>query len=211
MASLETKKNYGHKRSHRRNQKKLIAHFYEGGNGVPTSQAIPVPISFPIPFHTFPHSTMSAAAAVKPMSDLKKHFLEAEMPRIFTNGPAAGINYKVLGITILAKLIPEMDKNNEVAFAYHYAMKDLCAYSAADYNSETSNYKKTHKMKCDKGDTVWFYEFKNKDGKKRRCILETEIWYKPNAEHSVSPIAILFSQFFANGLHITKCRFEDAA
>lgn len=150
------------------------------------------------------------SAVPKPMSDLKKHFLEAEMPRIYTNGPASGINFKVLAITILAKLIPEMDKRNEVAFAFHYAMRDLAAYSAADYAAETNNYKKTHKMKKDDGDTTWVYEFKNKDGKKRRCILTTEIWYKPGAEHSVSPIAYLFGQFFANGLHITKCRFEDA-
>ena len=114
-----------------------------------------------------------------------------------------------LGIHILAKVIPSMTGSTDVAFAWAWRAKDVCVYTQKEYDAETAMYVKTHGMKKNDGDTTWFYEFK-KDGKKWKAILTTEIWFKPGAEHNVSPIAMLFSQFMGNGLHITKVKFVDA-
>lgn len=140
------------------------------------------------------------------MSNLKQHVLNYKT-KVFMSNQVA--DPKHLGIHLLAKAIPSMDNGKEVAFAWHWAMKDVTIYTKQEYETETSMYKNTHKMKKTNGDTTWFYDFK-KDGKMRRCIMTTEIWYKPNTEHNVSPIAILMGQFMANGFHITKCVFQDA-
>jgi hypothetical protein len=64
-------------------------------------------------------------------------------------------------------------------------------------------------MKKTDGDTTWTYEFKNKDGKKKKASITTEIWFKDNENHNTSPIALLLGQFFGAGLHISKVKFED--
>jgi len=101
-----------------------------------------------------------------------------------------------------------MDINNEVAFAWLWARKDVVVYNQKEYDDETTMYRLKHNMVKADGDTTWFYEFK-KDGKKRKTILTTEIWYKKDTDHATSPIALLFGQFFSAGLHITKVKFED--
>ena len=68
-------------------------------------------------------------------------------------------------------------------------------------------YRNRHKLKKTDGDTTWFYEFKN-GSKNRRAIITTEIWYKEDAYHNTSPIALLLNQFFGAGLHICKVKFE---
>ena len=139
-------------------------------------------------------------------SDLKERILKGKFPLIFSSTPMPDL--KSLGVYLLTKVIPGMEGNNEVAFCWHWAMSDVCAYSPSDYSAETDNYKTTHKMKCEVGDTVWHYDYTYK-GKKRRCIITSEIWYKPGAKHSVSPIAMIYGQMMGNGLHISKCRWED--
>jgi hypothetical protein len=115
-----------------------------------------------------------------------------------------------IGISLLTKIIPMMDYKNDFAFAWHWKANDVCLYSKAEYEKETEYYITTHKMKRNKGDTVYHYDF-IANGKKRRCILMTEIWYVPDEDHNISPIAYLFGQFMGCGLHITKCSFSDVA
>ena len=115
---------------------------------------------------------------------------------------------KHLGMSLLTKVIPQMEAQGDVAFAWGWKPKDVLLYNKQEYETETNRYKDHFKMKCDNGDKVWFYDYTYKD-KKRRAILTTEIWYDPKGQHSVSPIAFLFRQFLAAGLHITKVRFED--
>ena len=113
-----------------------------------------------------------------------------------------------VGIHLLTKVIPYMDGNGDMAFAWAWAKHDVCMYNQAEYDEETTTYRKKHKMKKHDGDTTWFYEFK-KDGKKRKAIMTTEIWFKEDGHHNTSPIALLFGQFLGAGLHITKVKFED--
>tara|TARA_R110000868_G_C10861391_1_gene761546 strand:- start:1034 stop:1486 length:453 start_codon:yes stop_codon:yes gene_type:complete len=137
-----------------------------------------------------------------------QNFKEAVMTfstRIYSQGDLP--NPQKLGIALLAKVIPAMEANGDVAFAWGWGPKDVLLYNQQEYETETATYVSLHKMKCDKGDTTWFHDYTSK-GKKRRAILTTEIWYT-KGQHSVSPIAYLFRQFMAAGLHITKVRFED--
>jgi len=115
---------------------------------------------------------------------------------------------KHLGIHLLTGVIPQMEAGGDVAFAWGWKPKDVLVYNPQEYETETKMYKDKFKMKCDLGDTTWFYDYTSK-GKKRRAILTTEIWYDPKGKHGTSPIAYLFRQFLAAGLHITKVRFED--
>jgi hypothetical protein len=153
-------------------------------------------------------SNAAAAVVVEPkMEDFKKAVVDYKM-RVFASG-GAGLDPRSIGIFILTKVIPMMDAQNDIAFFWHWARSDVGVYNQKEYDEETGRYKKQHKMVKDDGDATWFYDFKNKDGKMRRCIITTEIWYKKGADHNVSPIAYLFGQMFGNGFHIAKCRFED--
>lgn len=117
---------------------------------------------------------------------------------------------RAIGVYLLTKVIPSMDERKEDSFAWHFAGKDVCLYTKAEYDAEINNYINTHKMKCSKGNVVWHYDYTLAGGKKRRCVMTTEIWFKPDADHSISPIALLCGQFMGNGLHITRCVFQDA-
>jgi hypothetical protein len=116
-----------------------------------------------------------------------------------------------LGVHILTKVIPSMDINGDVAFAWLWAKNDLGVYNQKEYDGETKMYVETHKMKKTNGDTEWVYEFKNKDGKMRKATITTEIWYKEGEDHRTSPVAMLLNQFFGAGLHIAKVKFSDVA
>jgi len=141
------------------------------------------------------------------MNDFKQHVMKLSPPRIFSEYPMPDIKH--LGIHLLAKVIPKMDDQGDVAFAWLWRLNDVGLYNQKEYETETTMYQKEHKLKKDEGDTTWCYEYKKGD-KKRRCVMTTEIWYNPKENHRTSPIALLFNQYLAAGLHITKCRFEDA-
>lgn len=143
---------------------------------------------------------------VSTMSDFKKSVMEGSFPTIHSSKPMPDL--RSLGVYLMARVIPKMEELGEMAFAWHWAGNDVCAYTHNDYSTETGSYKKLHKMKCCKGDTVWNYDYTFK-GKKRRCIMETEIWYKPDTDHNVSPIAMVFGQFMSPGFHFVKCRWES--
>lgn len=138
------------------------------------------------------------------MCDLKEQVLNF---KTMCFGAAADPRH--LGIHILTKVIPVMERDNEVAFAWGWAKNDVVVYNQNEYDTETTMYRRQHKMKKTDGDTTWFYEFKNKDGKKKKAIITTEIWFKENEQHNTSPIALLLGQFFGAGLHIAKVKFED--
>ena len=140
------------------------------------------------------------------MCDLKEQVLNFKT-KIHGYCPA---DPRHLGVYLLTKVIPMMDGTGDVAFAWAWAKNDVGVYNQSEYDGETKMYRKQHKMKKTDGDTTWFYEFKNKDGKKRRALITTEIWFKEDADHNTSPIAILLGQFFGAGLHISKVKFEDA-
>lgn len=145
------------------------------------------------------------------MRDFKKHIVDYKQPRFFVaDASQLPPDLRHMGIFLLTKVIPQMDAEGDMAFYWAWAAKDIGVYNQSEYDEETRRYKKEHKMKMSKGDTTYFYEFKNKDGKMRRCILTTEIWFKEDEHHRLSPVAMLMGQMFGNGLHITKCRFEDA-
>jgi hypothetical protein len=143
--------------------------------------------------------------------DFKKHVLEYESPKFFIAGAEdmPPTNLRHMGVFIMTRVIPSMDAHGDVAFAWHFAGKDITVYNQNEYTMETTTYRKKYKMVVNKGDTTWFFDFKNKDGKQRRCIMTTEIWFKKDEDFATSPIALLFGQMFGAGLHITKCRFED--
>lgn len=140
------------------------------------------------------------------MEDMKKAFL-GDLPRVFVNGDFPDL--RRLGVYLLTNVIPKMDEGGDVAFAWLWARKDVGVYNQKEYDTETATYQTKWKMEKTDGDTTWVYEFKKGD-KKRRCIVTTEIWFTKKGDHSLSPIAVLFRQMFGNGLHIAKCRFEDA-
>ena len=142
------------------------------------------------------------------MQNFKTHAMASQFPRIYSSIPMP--DPKHLAVHLMARVIPEMDKRGECAFAWHFAGNDVCSYTPQEYESEIARYKDL-KLKCDKGDTKWYYEFKNKEGKMRRCEMETSIWYNPNGNHSVSPTAMVFAQFMGAGIHIVKCSFSDVA
>jgi hypothetical protein len=100
-----------------------------------------------------------------------------------------------------------MEEDNDVAFAWHWRANDACVYSAEELALEIDNYK-SRGLKCSKGDSTWFYDWTIK-GKKHRCLMTTEIWYKEDEDHRTSPFAYLFNQFMGAGLHITRVRFVD--
>jgi len=138
-----------------------------------------------------------------------ENFKEAVMSfntRIYSQGNLP--DPKHLGLCLLTRVIPQMEAGGDVAFAWGWVPKDVVVYNPEEYKTETKMYQDKFKMKCDKGDTTWFYDYTYKD-KKRRAILTTEIWYDPKGNHGTSPIAYLFRQYLAAGLHITKVRFED--
>jgi hypothetical protein len=142
--------------------------------------------------------------------DFKKHALESEFPKFFIAGAEEmPPDLRRMGVFIMTRVIPSMDALGDVAFAWHFAGKDISVYNQNEYTMETTNYRRKFNMVVNKGDTTWFFDFKNKDGKQRRCIMTTEIWFKKDEDFATSPIALLFGQMFGAGLHITKCRFED--
>jgi hypothetical protein len=137
------------------------------------------------------------------MSNLKEQVLNFK-----TQCFGAVADPRHLGVYLLSKVIPSMDNGGDVAFAWAWAKKDVCVYNQSEYDGETAMYRNKHKMIKTDGDTTWFYEFK-KDGKKRKALITTEIWFKENEDHNTSPIALLLGQFFGAGLHIAKVKFED--
>lgn len=143
------------------------------------------------------------------MSAPKMSNLKEQVINFKTQCFGAVADPRSLGVYLLAKVIPAMDGNGDVAFAWAWAKKDVCVYNQAEYDGETAMYRNRHKMKKTDGDTTWFYEFKNKDGKMRKALITTEIWFKENENHNTSPIALLLGQFFGAGLHIAKVKFED--
>jgi hypothetical protein len=139
------------------------------------------------------------------MNDFKQNVMDFKM-NIYTNGPFP--DPKHLGIHMMTRVIPRMKEEGDVAFAWHWRNNDACVYNAKELAKETAMYKKKG-LKCSKGDSTWFYEWTSRDGKKHRCLMDTEIWYKEDEDFRTSPFAYLFNQFMGAGLHITKCRFED--
>lgn len=147
-----------------------------------------------------------SAVAVE-MMDFKKNVLEGDFPVMYV--PYRLPEPKHFGLFLMTKVIPTMEEKGEVAFYWHWDCSDVSCATKAAYERETKRYKDELKMKCEQGNSTWFYDYKRKDGKKRRCVIETEIWYIPDANHRLSPCAVVFNQMFGNGYHFAKCRWED--
>ena len=142
-------------------------------------------------------------AATATMNDFKKMVM-GHQPKVFSPTPMP--DPKHLGTFLMTKVIPSMWKK-DVAFGWHFVMKDVFVYDADEYRIETNNYKEHNCVKTD-GDQTWVYEWKF-HGKTRRCIMTTEIWYEEGKDYPLSPVAILFGQMFGNGFHIVKCQWEE--
>ena len=134
-----------------------------------------------------------------------KETIMGDMPKIFSSTPMPDL--KMLGLHLMTKVIPTMAKEGDVAFAWHFRLKNVAVYNQAEYTTETDNYKK-NKLTKDDGDTTWFYDWKVGD-KTRRCVMTTEIWYPKDKDMPTSPIAYLMGQMFGSGLHVVKCVFQD--
>ncbi len=80
------------------------------------------------------------------------------------------------------------------------------SYTQRDDDTETGQYRTEHRR--DAGDTTWYHDYEVA-GRKRRCVLNTEVWYNPRKPMPASPVAVLFGQFLASGVHIVKCRWES--
>jgi hypothetical protein len=143
------------------------------------------------------------------MSAYKMSNLKEQVINFKTKCFGATADPRSIGVYLLAKVIPAMDVNGDMAFIWAWAKEDIGVYNQAEYDCETAMYRNRHKMKKTDGDTTWFYEFKNKDGKMRKALITTEIWFKENGNHNTSPVALLLGQFFGAGLHIAKVKFED--
>ena len=143
--------------------------------------------------------------ATKTRSDFKKAVLDFQM-MCFTADPMP--DPKQLGVFLLTRIIPAMDGSD--GFYFFWNGKDIVCQSQEDYDKSIAlaDFKRTFPKKT-LGDTEWEYVFTSK-GKKRRCVMTTEIHFHPKKRQPLSPTALLFGQMFGNGLHITKCRFEDA-
>jgi hypothetical protein len=138
------------------------------------------------------------------MNDFKQSVMTFQMK---IHSPTPLPDPKNLGIYMMTKIIPHMEGAKDVAFAWHWKANDVVVYDQSEYDTETTSYRKKG-LKADKGDTPYFYDYTFK-GKKRRCILTSEIWYKDDEDFRTSPFAFLFGQFFGSGLHITRVRFEN--
>jgi hypothetical protein len=139
------------------------------------------------------------------MSDFKKQVLDFK-----TTVFGSPVNPRSLGIYILSNVIPNMYRQGDIGFAWGWKAKDVIVYNQNEYDTETTMYRSKFNLVKVDGDTTWFYDF-TIGGKKHRAIITTEIWYKEDEHFNTSPIACLFNQFMAAGLHISKVRFEDLA
>jgi hypothetical protein len=137
--------------------------------------------------------------------NLKTHIKNLSPPRLFTSYPLPDIKH--LAIHLLG-MIPKMEETGDVALQWLWKPKDIGVYSKAEYEAEAARYRDTHKMKVSVGDTVWHYDYTHK-GRKRRCLIRTEIWYKEDEDMMTSPFAIIFGQMMGAGLHFTKMEWVD--
>jgi hypothetical protein len=118
-------------------------------------------------------------------------------------------NPKNLCRYIVFELIQRMERDGDYAFAWFWKQHDMGVYNKREYDTEIERYTTEFNMKLSKGTTTWYVDYYNDSGKRRRCYMDTEIWYEEDKQHNVSPVAFVFSQYMGNGLHITKCRWED--
>lgn len=120
----------------------------------------------------------------------------------------AAADPRALSIFVMSKVIPKMEELKEVAFCYDFLRKDVAAQTQRSYDLTIAELR-SQKWKCDKGDTIWHYDFKCGD-KMRRCVMTTEVWYHPKKEYPTSPFALAMGQVFSAGHHVVKCQFTDA-
>ena len=132
--------------------------------------------------------------------------LRNQFPKIYT--PYRMPDFRHLGVFLMTKAIPRMFEEQETGFIWHYDSEDVKAFTPhtvafAQKRMRDAGYK------CDKGDTTWTYQFKAKNGSTVDCEMTTEIWYPEDEDYRLSPLAVLFGQFFGNGEHITHIRFTE--
>jgi hypothetical protein len=129
--------------------------------------------------------------------------------RVFSSDPAM-VDPKAVGLTLLTKVIPTMEATGQTHFAYNPIDRNVFSQSSSDF-AHAKRIMTSENYQSSKGDTIYYYDFKDRtSGKMRRCIMTNEIWFKEDMDMPLSPIALLCSQFFGNGLHFTKCVFSDA-
>ena len=110
-----------------------------------------------------------------------------------------------LGLFLMTKISPQMESKGETRFAWDFRGWDVVAQTDGHWRATKTQLKK---LTCEKGDTVYHYDFKSGD-KMRRATLRTEIWYDPETDMPLSPTALLFGQWMGHGYHFVTVEFSD--
>jgi len=151
---------------------------------------------------------MSKPSTTDDMCDFKQYVLDFQAPIIWGNN-ASPVDSRVLGIRLLTKVIPQCDTDNEVAIMYDEGRDAFLTTNAEKYKKQCAQWRKMGHKKND-GDSTFYYDFKNKEGVMRRCLINTEIWYdEDDDDETLSATAILFAQFFGYGTHVIKVSFAN--
>ena len=131
--------------------------------------------------------------------------------RMKSGYPMVIVNGKKLDIPHLAKylvenLLPDMVSHNESCFFWHFDLKDISSSKEELYTKERDKFIED-KFKCENFDTLWQVNFKLPDGTKMIAEIGSEVWFKENEEHQISPLAFLFDAPLASGYMYSKVSF----
>lgn len=132
--------------------------------------------------------------------------------RMKSGYPMVILNGKKLDVPHLAKylvedLLPDMFWRDESCFLWHFDREDISCYKEELYNEERDRFIED-KFKCENFDTLWQVNFKLPDGTKMIAEIGSEVWFKENEEHQISPLAFLFDAPLAQGYMYSKVSFS---
>jgi hypothetical protein len=124
------------------------------------------------------------------------------------------INGKKIDMTHLTNylvetLLPDMVRHNESYFFWNFNFKDISCLKEELYTKEKDSLIKDN-FKCDNFDTLWKVNFSMPDGTKMKAEISSEVWYKEEEEHQISPFAFVFDAPFAAGYMYSKVSFSKS-
>lgn len=131
--------------------------------------------------------------------------LKSVYPMVVINGKKIDVPH--LTNYLVETLLPDMVRHNESCFLWHFGRKDISCYKEEIYIKERDRFIKDN-FKCDNFDTLWEVNFEMPDGKKMKAEISSEVWYKEDEEHEISPFAFVFDAPFASGYMYSKVNFS---
>jgi hypothetical protein len=141
------------------------------------------------------------------MLDFKSEVLNGKRPVLLSAGGRMP-DPREAGVILMTRTLPMMDEKGFVVFAYGQTKETPITLTSEQWEKGKAG--GLAKMRCDEGDTEWFYDFVRKDGTKRRVVMRSVIYYDPDVPMPLSPYAVLFRQYLASGCYFVRCRFENA-